>query len=242
MAAVRGLFAMSFDRQLPLSAVLREQATACPRRRPTSSASSPSSAASSAWATRVGTASAGVMLAILDWTALFFIWTVGLAGLFLPFTRPDLFEKATFQKKWFGRAGDLHHRRDRARHRLLHDPLRGSRAHHDLLADRYWPPSSCSASAWSRTCTPRTAEKVSIPTRSTRRSRRPESGSGSSTTGRRLHGGAALFFSAPRTHLQHLRRDVRSPRVCGAAWGAPSAARPARGIFRRRMWLWRKGP
>jgi len=50
----------------------------------------------------VGTASAGVMLAILDWTALFFIWTVGLAGLFLPFTRPDLFEKATFQKKWFG--------------------------------------------------------------------------------------------------------------------------------------------
>jgi formate/nitrite transporter FocA (FNT family) len=33
---------------------------------------------------------------------MFFIWTVGLAGLFLPFTRPELFEKTTFQSRWFG--------------------------------------------------------------------------------------------------------------------------------------------
>ena len=31
-------------------------------------------------------------------------------------------------------------------------------------------------------------------------------------------------------HLQRRKRGVRSPRVCGAAWGAPSAARPARGL------------
>ena len=31
-------------------------------------------------------------------------------------------------------------------------------------------------------------------------------------------------------HLHRRKRDVRSPRVCGAAWGAPSAVRPARGF------------
>ncbi len=50
----------------------------------------------------LGGTAAGVMLAILDFTGMFFIWTVGLAGLFLPFTRPELFEKTTFQSRWFG--------------------------------------------------------------------------------------------------------------------------------------------
>ncbi|MEM2722444.1 MAG: APC family permease, partial [Thermoplasmata archaeon] len=30
---------------------------------------------------------------------LFFIWPLGLAGMLLPYTRPDLFEKSTFQYK-----------------------------------------------------------------------------------------------------------------------------------------------
>ncbi|HJW75551.1 MAG TPA: hypothetical protein VJ787_07750 [Thermoleophilia bacterium] len=50
----------------------------------------------------LGTESAGVMIAILDWTGMFFIWVVGLAGLFLPHTRPDLFEKTTFQQRRAG--------------------------------------------------------------------------------------------------------------------------------------------
>jgi amino acid transporter len=33
---------------------------------------------------------------------MFFIWPLGLAAMFLPFTRPDLFEKSTFQYKIFG--------------------------------------------------------------------------------------------------------------------------------------------
>jgi APA family basic amino acid/polyamine antiporter len=30
---------------------------------------------------------------------MFFIWPLGLAAMFLPYTRPDLFEKSTFQVK-----------------------------------------------------------------------------------------------------------------------------------------------
>jgi APA family basic amino acid/polyamine antiporter len=101
MASVRGLFAMSFDRQLPLSLCK------------VSNKGVPTTATHLIGAVAIigcfiglgdalGTSSAGVMLAILDWTGMFFIWVVGLAGLFLPFTRPDLFEKTTFQQKWFG--------------------------------------------------------------------------------------------------------------------------------------------
>ena len=101
MGAVRGLFAMSFDRQLPLSLAA------------VSKSGVPTNATHVVGVISligcliglgdaVGTESAGVMLAILDFTGMFFIWCVGLAGLFLPYTRPDLFEKSTFQQKWFG--------------------------------------------------------------------------------------------------------------------------------------------
>jgi hypothetical protein len=36
-------------------------------------------------------------LALLDFGALFFIWPMGQAAIFLPYLRPDLFEKSTFQ-------------------------------------------------------------------------------------------------------------------------------------------------
>ena len=101
MAGVRGLFAMSFDRQLPLGWCK------------VSKRGVPSTATHLVGIVSlvgcfiglgdaVGTESAGVMLAVLDYTGMFFIWCVGLAGLFLPFTRPELFEKTTFQTRWFG--------------------------------------------------------------------------------------------------------------------------------------------
>ena len=101
MGAVRGLFAMSFDRQLPVSLAAVGKSGV------------PTNATHVVGAISligcliglgdaVGTESAGVMLAILDFTGMFFIWCVGLAGLFLPYTRPDLFEKSTFQQRWFG--------------------------------------------------------------------------------------------------------------------------------------------
>ncbi|MCR4433023.1 MAG: APC family permease [bacterium] len=101
MAGVRGIFAMAFDRLLPtkLTEVNRKGA-------PT-------------WANHLigifallgvfiglgdslGAALSSVMLAIEDFTCMFFIWPLGLAAMFLPFTRPDLFEKSTFQYKIFG--------------------------------------------------------------------------------------------------------------------------------------------
>ncbi|MEI6308395.1 MAG: hypothetical protein WCP58_01980 [bacterium] len=39
------------------------------------------------------------MLAVVDFTCMFFIWPLELAAMFLPYTRPDLFEKSTFQYK-----------------------------------------------------------------------------------------------------------------------------------------------
>lgn len=101
MGAVRGVFAMAFDRQVPLSLCN------------VSKKGVPTTATHLIGVVcligcfvglgdALGTESAGVMLAILDWTGMFFIWCVGLAGLFLPFTRPDLFEKTTFQQRWAG--------------------------------------------------------------------------------------------------------------------------------------------
>ena len=101
MASVRGLFAMSFDRQLPIK-LCSVNSNGVPTTATHLIGVVALVGCFIGLGDAVGTSSAGVMLAILDWTALFFIWTVGLAGLFLPFTRPDLFEKATFQKKWFG--------------------------------------------------------------------------------------------------------------------------------------------
>jgi amino acid transporter len=99
MAAVRGLFAMAFDRQLPLS-----WCAVSKRGTPTTATHIIGIVALLSifigYGDAVGGETAGVMLAILDFTALFFIWPVGLAGIFLPYTRPDLFEKSTFQYKW----------------------------------------------------------------------------------------------------------------------------------------------
>ena len=101
MAGVRGTFAMAFDRMIPtrFAEVNRRGA-------PT-------------WANHLigivaligvfvgladslGVKLGSITLAIEDFTLLFFMWPLGLAAMFLPFTRPDLFEKSTFQHKIFG--------------------------------------------------------------------------------------------------------------------------------------------
>jgi amino acid transporter len=98
MAGVRGIFAMSFDRLIPLKfAEIGRNGS------PT-------------WANHIvgifallgtfvglgdslGLQLSESILALLDFTTLFFIWPLGLAGMFFPFARPDLFEKSTFQYK-----------------------------------------------------------------------------------------------------------------------------------------------
>lgn len=101
MGGVRGLFAMSFDRQLPLGLCKVSK-----RGVPTTATHFIGAISIIGCFIGLGDAlggtAAGVMLAILDFTGMYFIWLVGLAGLFLPFTRPDLFEKTTFQTKWGG--------------------------------------------------------------------------------------------------------------------------------------------
>jgi APA family basic amino acid/polyamine antiporter len=101
LGAVRGLFAMAFDRQLPLWLCKVSK-----RGVPTAASHVVGVVAVLSvflgYGDAAGASSAGVMLAILDFTALFFLWTVGLAGIFLPYTRPDLFEKCTFQYKLGG--------------------------------------------------------------------------------------------------------------------------------------------
>ncbi|MEF3244576.1 MAG: APC family permease [Caldisericaceae bacterium] len=98
MAAVRGIFAMAFDRMLPLK--LTEIG---PLGSPT-------------WANHLvgivaiigvfiglgdslGVGLSSAMLALEDFTCLLFIWPLGLAAMFLPFARPDLYEKSIFQYK-----------------------------------------------------------------------------------------------------------------------------------------------
>jgi basic amino acid/polyamine antiporter, APA family len=101
MGAVRGVFAMAFDRQMPLGLTKVSK-----RGVPTTSSHLIGIAAIIGCFIGLGDAkgagAAEASLAIMDFTGLFFIWAVGLAGLFLPFTRPDLFEKSTFQYKWGG--------------------------------------------------------------------------------------------------------------------------------------------
>lgn len=101
MAGVRGIFAMAFDRLLPLK--LTEIGRL----------------GSPTWANHLvgvfaiigvfiglgdslGAQLSSAMLALEDYSALIFIWPLGLAGMFLPYSRPDLFEKSTFQYKIFG--------------------------------------------------------------------------------------------------------------------------------------------
>ncbi|MEI6530590.1 MAG: APC family permease [bacterium] len=98
MAGVRGIFAMAFDRMMPLGL------TAVSRK------GSPTNAnhligvfalvgCFVGLGDSLGIQFAAPMLAIMDFTCLFFIWPLGLAAMFLPFTRPDLYEKSTFQAK-----------------------------------------------------------------------------------------------------------------------------------------------
>ncbi|HQG03973.1 MAG TPA: APC family permease [Thermoleophilia bacterium] len=96
MAGVRGIFSMAFDRQLPLKLA------------------SVSSSGNPTWANHflaifsflgvvmaygdsVGANWAIETLAMMDYSTLFFIWPMGLAAIFLPYLRPDLYEKSTFQ-------------------------------------------------------------------------------------------------------------------------------------------------
>ena len=101
MGTVRAVFAMSFDRQLPLGLCKVSKSGS-----PTTANHFMGVLALIGCFIGLGDASgattAAVMMAILDYTGIYFIWTVGLAALFLPFTRPDLFEKSTFQFKWRG--------------------------------------------------------------------------------------------------------------------------------------------
>jgi amino acid transporter len=102
MASVRGVFAMSFDRQMPIGLCKVSKSGV-----PTTAAHFVGVFALIGcffgyWQDFPGQAGAAAIVAILDYTGMFFIWCVGLAGLFLPFTRPDLFDKTTFQYKWGG--------------------------------------------------------------------------------------------------------------------------------------------
>ena len=99
MAGVRGIFAMAFDRMLPLK-LTEIGRTGSPT-----------------WANHLvgivaiigvfiglgdslGAQMSSAMLALEDYTCLIFIWPLGLAAMFLPYARPDLYEKSTFQYKW----------------------------------------------------------------------------------------------------------------------------------------------
>jgi amino acid transporter len=99
LGSVRGLFAMAFDRQLPLG-LCKVSKSGVPTNATHFIGVFALIGCLIGWGDAHGAAAAETMLAILDFTGMFFIWTVGLAGLFLPFTRPDLFEKSTFQYKW----------------------------------------------------------------------------------------------------------------------------------------------
>jgi amino acid transporter len=101
MASVRGVFAMAFDRQLPIG-LCKVSKRGTPITATNFIGIFAMIGCLVGFGDAHGTASAEVMLAILDLTGMFFIWVVGLAALFMPFTRPELFEKMTFQYKWGG--------------------------------------------------------------------------------------------------------------------------------------------
>jgi APA family basic amino acid/polyamine antiporter len=101
MAGVRGIFSMAFDRQLPL-----KLASVGSRGNPTWAnhflAIFAFIGVLMAYGDSIGANWAVQTLALLDFGALFFIWPMGLAAIFLPFLRPDLYEKSTFQYTWGG--------------------------------------------------------------------------------------------------------------------------------------------
>jgi basic amino acid/polyamine antiporter, APA family len=101
MAGVRGIFSMAFDRQLPL-----KLAAVGSKGNPTWAnhflAIFAFIGVLMAYGDSIGADWAVQTLALLDYGALFFIWPMGLAAIFLPFLRPDLYEKSTFQYRWGG--------------------------------------------------------------------------------------------------------------------------------------------
>jgi amino acid transporter len=101
MGTVRAIFAMSFDRQLPLG-LCKVGKNGAPTMATHFIGILALIGCFIGLGDALGTDSAAVMIAILDYTGMYFIWTVGLAALFLPFTRPDLFEKSTFQYRFAG--------------------------------------------------------------------------------------------------------------------------------------------
>ena len=101
LAGVRGIFAMAFDRQLPL-----KLASVGRSGNPTWAnhllAIFALAGTYFAYLDQQGAALASTMVAFMDFGALFFIWPMGLAAMFLPYLRVDLYEKSTFQYTWGG--------------------------------------------------------------------------------------------------------------------------------------------
>jgi len=101
LAGVRGIFSMAFDRQLPL-----KLASVGGSGNPTWAnhflAIFAFIGVLMAYGDSTGAEWAVQTLALLDYGALFFIWPMGLAAIFLPYLRPDLFEKSTFQYTFGG--------------------------------------------------------------------------------------------------------------------------------------------
>jgi len=101
LAGVRGIFSMAFDRQLPL-----KLASVGGSGNPTWAnhflAIFAFVGVLMAYGDSTGAEWAVQTLALLDYGALFFIWPMGLAAIMLPYLRPDLFEKTTFQGRFLG--------------------------------------------------------------------------------------------------------------------------------------------
>ena len=101
LGGVRALFAMAFDRQLPLW-LCNVSKRGIPQNATHVIAIVALASVFLGYADAQGAGLAGIVLAVLDFCGLFFLWTVGLAGIFLPYIRPDMFEKSTFQYKIAG--------------------------------------------------------------------------------------------------------------------------------------------
>ncbi len=97
LAGVRGIFSMAFDRQLPL-ALAKVGGAGNPTNANHFLAIFALLGVIMAYGDSIGANWAVETLALMDFGALFFIWPMGLAAIFLPYMRPDLYEKSTFQQ------------------------------------------------------------------------------------------------------------------------------------------------
>lgn len=96
LAGVRGIFSMAFDRQLPL-ALAKVGRSGNPTNANHLLAIFALVGVVMAYGDSTGTSWAVETIALMDFGTLFFIWPMGVAAIFLPYLRPDLFEKSTFQ-------------------------------------------------------------------------------------------------------------------------------------------------